>query len=116
MAETNQSATGGVSVCAKETISEVLEICWCKQNCNCLLGQGAYGRVYKGKWKENRGSMWKLWVRGSIDVAVKHPTGPYHVEYEIATLKKANAHANILKFYGQVSLGPNRYIIGNLTN
>ena len=102
MAETNQSATGGVAVCAKETISEVLEICWAKQNCKCLLGKGAYGRVYKGKWKENpRASE-------STDVAVKHPTGPCHVEHEIATLEKANGHPNILRFYGQVSFGPNR--------
>ena len=44
----------------------------------------------------------------SIDVAVKHPTGPYHVEHEIKALTKANGHRNILKFYDKISFGPNR--------
>ena len=102
MAETNQSATEGAAVCRMETIQTVLEICWCKQSCKCLLGRGTYGRVYKGKWKVDPEAS------ESIDVAVKNPTGPYHVEYEIAALTKANGHRNILRFYGQVSFGPNR--------
>ena len=85
-----------------ETIKKVLEICWAMKKCNCLLGQGAYGHVYKGKWKE------KLRARKTIDVAVKHPRGPCHVKYEIAALRKANGHPNILKFYDAISLGPNR--------
>ena len=81
------------SDCDFETIRQVLKICWCESK--CLLGRGAYGRVYKGKWKQDE----------SIDVAVKYLTGPHHVEYEIATLTKAN-HTNILKFYDQVKYGP----------
>ena len=73
---------------------DLLEMCWCEEG-KCLIGQGAYGNVYKGKWKQDE----------SIDVAVKYLTGPHHVEYEIATLTKAN-HTNILKFYDQVKYGP----------
>ena len=84
-----------------DTIEKVLQICWCKER--CLLGQGAYGSVYKGKWKENPRT------RNKIDVAVKHPeAGHYHVEYEIVAFVKANGNRNILKFYGQVRLGPKK--------
>ena len=97
----NQSAADeGAALCEIKTISKVLQICWGKKNCNCVLGSGAFGRVFKGKWKENPEA------NSSINVAVKQPTGPYHVEYEIATLKKANGHRNILEFYGQVDYGP----------
>ena len=87
--------------CEIETIRQVLEICWCEER--CLIGKGTYGRVYKGKWKvdpEASGT--------SIVVAVKHPNGPHHVEYEIAALVKANGHRNILRFYGEIKYGPNR--------
>ena len=84
-------------------IEKKLQICLCEEE-KCLLGQGAYGRVYKGKWKEDPEAS------ESIDVAVKHPTGPYHVDYEIAALTKANGHDNILKFYGQIRYPPNRYV------
>ena len=94
-------AVDGDVVCKIYTIEKVLQICWCKKN--CLLGQGAHGHVYKGKWKE------RPKARKTIDVAVK-VAGPYHIEYEIASLKKANGHRNILKFYDQVKYGPNRYI------
>ena len=60
--------------------------------------------LYRGKWKENPES------DSTIDVAVKHPSGAHHVEYEIATLRKANGHSNILNFLGQIKYGPNRYI------
>ena len=79
-----------------------LEMCWCKKM--CLLGEGAYGSVYKGKWKQESPE-----ASESIDVAVKVPTGPYHVKYEIASLKKVNGHRNILKFYGEIEYPPNRY-------
>ena len=80
-----------------------LKICWCKKM--CLLGEGAYGSVYKGKWKQESPE-----ASESIDVAVKHQeAGPYHVDYEIAALTKANGHSNILKFYGQIEYPPNRY-------
>ena len=95
MAEANQPD------CEFETVKEVLQICWCEKK--CFLGEGGYGSVYRGKWKENPES------DSTIDVAVKHlDLGPHHVEYEIATLRIANGHPNILKFYRQVSLGPNR--------
>ena len=86
--------------CHFVTLEKVLQICWAKQNCKCLLGQGAYGRVYKGKWKENPEAS------ESIDVAVKLPVGHHQADYEIATLKKVNGHRNILRFYGQIECGP----------
>ena len=85
------------SDCDFETIRQVLKICWCQSK--CLLGRGAYGRVYKGKWKKNSEA------NESVDVAVKAPKDKVQVEYEIDTLKKAN-HPNILKFYDQVKYGP----------
>ena len=98
MAVANQSVGGA---CKIVKLEKVLQICWAKQNCNCLLGHGAYGCVYKGKWKVNTEAS------ESIDVAVKHPTGPYHVDYEIASLKKVlNGHRNILKFYGEIEYNP----------
>ena len=97
----NQSAVGGDVDCNIETVQKVLKICWCEEK--CLIDKGAYGRVYKGKWKENPKA------RRMIDVAIKHPNGPYHVKHEITALKKVNGHPNILKFYGAISLGPNRY-------
>ena len=96
MAEANQPD------CEIKTIEEVLQICWCKKKGSCLLGAGGYGSVHRGKWKENPES------DSPIDVAVKHPKGSYHVEYEIATLRKANGHRNILNFLGQIKYGPNR--------
>jgi len=72
-----------------------LEMCWCEEK--CLLGQGKYGRVFKGKWKVNPKADKK------IDAAVKQPTGPFHIEYNIEILVKANRHRNILRFYGQVN-------------
>ena len=97
MTEPNRSR----DVCDFETISKVLEMCWCESK--CLVGKGAYGCVYKGKWKENPKA------RKTIDVAGKVPIGgPYYVEYEIASLKKANGHRNVLKFYDQVKYGPSR--------
>ena len=96
--------TGGGGCCTftpvNESEGDLLEMCWCEER-KCLIGQGAYGNVYKGKWKQDE----------SIDVAVKVPTGPYHVEYEIASLKKANGHRNILRFYEeiQVKRPPSRY-------
>ena len=51
------------SDCDFETIRQVLKICWCESK--CLLGRGAYGGVYKGKWKENPEAI------ESVDVAVK---------------------------------------------
>ena len=97
----DQSAIdGGAAVCNIETIQKVLQICWCEEK--CLIDKGAYGRVYRGKWKENPES------DSTIDVAVKHPSGPYHIEYEIATLRIANGHRNILNFLGQIKYGPNR--------
>ena len=96
---------GGGSECTFTPVNgsegDLLEMCWCEER-KCLIGQGAYGNVYKGKWKQDE----------SIDVAVKVPTGgPYHVEYEIASLKKANGHRNILRFYEeiQVKRPPSRY-------
>ena len=88
------------ALCEFETIKKGLKICWCEKKCR--LGQGAYGCVYKGKWKENPRT------RKIIEVAVKVPTRPYHVKYEIETLRKVNEHLNILKFYGQVKYGPYR--------
>ena len=78
---------------------DLLEMCWCKER--CFIGQGAYGNVYKGKCKQDE----------ATDVAVKVPTGPYHVEYEIASLKKANGHRNILRFYEEIEVKspPSRY-------
>ena len=98
MAVTNQSVGGA---CKIETVEKVLQICWAKQKCKCLLGQGAYGSVYRGKW--NQGGTPLL----PLDVAVKVLNdGLYHVDYEIATLKKANP--NILRFHCQVNWGPSR--------
>ena len=96
MAEANQFVDEGV--CKIETIGGRLEICLCKEK--CLLGKGAYGNVYKGKWKEDPEAS------ESTDVAVKCLTDPHHAKYDIATLVKANGHINILKFYGQVRYGP----------
>ena len=88
-----------------------LQVCWAKPNhkCKCPLGKGGYGCVYKGKWQEK--TSWIPSFRKSINVAVKHPTGPCQVDYEIATLVKANGHRNILKFYGEVNVEspPSRY-------
>ena len=87
----------------KESTNEnVLEVCWAKQNCKCLLGNGSYGNVYKGKWKEKPEAV------ESIDVAVKAPRNDAQVAYEIKTLKKAK-HPNILKFYDKIEYGPIMY-------
>ena len=67
----------------------LLEMCWCEEK--CFLGQGAFGRFFKGKWKLNAK------VDNKIEVAVKKPTGPNKIEYEVETLKKANRHRNILR-------------------
>ena len=96
MAVANQSVGGA---CKIVTVEKVLEICWCERK--CLLGQGAYGSVYRGKWKQFGTPLLPL------DVAVKVLNdGLYHVDYEIATLKKANP--NILRFHCQVNWGPSR--------
>ena len=95
--------------CTFEPVGEEnLYMCWCKER--CLLGQGAYGNVFKGKWQE-KPTVYQYWFGKRIDVAVKVPTGPYHIEYEIAALVKANGHRNILEFYEeiQVKSPPSRY-------
>ena len=97
----DQSTVDGDVVCEIETVQKCLEICWCEEK--CLIDKGAYGRVYRGKWKLTTEES------KSINVAVKHPeAGPYTVKYEIATLMKVNGHRNILTFYGQIKYGPNR--------
>ena len=76
--------------CKIETIED-LEICWAKHNenkCKCRIGKGAFGSVYKAKWK------------GTIDVAVKVKSDDD--AQELATLDKANGHPNILKFYKEI--------------
>ena len=64
MTEPNRSR----GVCDFGTIREVLQICWCESK--CLVGNGAYGSVFKGKWKANTEA------RKTIDVVVKVPTDP----------------------------------------
>lgn len=86
----------------------LLEMCWCEEK--CFLGQGAYGRFFKGKWKVNAKVVKK------IEVAVKKPTGPNKIEYEVETLKKANRHRNILRFYGEVDHLHNRYFTAMMLN
>ena len=83
-----------------------LEMCCCEEE-RCLLGKGAYGSVFLGKWKADIISD----AEKTIDVAVKVPNGPYHVKYEIDTLEKVNQHRNILRFYGEINnrLPPSRY-------
>jgi len=97
-ANVKQSAEVGDS-CIFERVGreKKLEMCCCESK--CLLGRGAYGRVFKGKWHEESEGRWN-----TINVAVKHPEGPYHVDYEIAALVKANGHRNILKFYGEIEV------------
>ena len=104
-ANVKQSAEVGDS-CTFEPVGreKKLEMCCCEST--CLLGRGAYGRVFKGKWNEEN-------EEGvtTIDAAVKQPTaGPHHIEYEITALVKANGHRNILRFYGeiQVRIPPSR--------
>ena len=95
----SQTLDGENALCEFETIQKVLKICWCERK--CLLGKGAYGSVHRGKW--NQGGTPLL----PLDVAVKVlSNGLYHVDYEIATLKKANL--NILRFHCQVNWGPSR--------
>jgi len=55
-----------------------------------VIGEGTYGRVWKGKWK------------GGCDVAVKQNTGNVDddIELEVDILASIRQHANIVTFYG----------------
>ena len=100
MAETNQPVGGACKTVPYKSNVGLLEVCWAKQNCECLLGKGSYGRVYKGKWKKNSEAV-------TIDVAVKAPRNDAEVAYEIKTFEKADGHENILKFYDKIEVdGP----------
>ena len=97
-----EKSTDGSSVCEFEPIGkeQLLIVCWCKK---CLLGKGAYASIYKGLWKKSTQASER------IEVAVKFPQGPDHVNYEIATLKRAYGHPNILNYYAFINWGPSRY-------
>ena len=90
--------------CTFEAVGkENLYMCWCEER--CLLGQGAYGKVYKGKWiQESQEGV-------TIDVAVKQSIDSYSVKYEIETLDLVKGHPNILKFYEVITIKspPSRY-------
>ena len=70
-----------------------LRVCFCEK-CDCFLGEGTYGKVFKATatygGKENA-------------VAIKCPSSECQVEHEINTLKSVN-HRNILKYYREFKL------------
>ena len=64
------------------------------------VGEGSYAKVFKAT--EMQGE------KGPV--AIKYPTGPCHVEHEIATLKSVN-HPNVLKYHREFKLFFHQYVL-----
>ena len=92
-------ASSGASGCEFELIDGGrLRVCFC-QKCDCFLGKGSYGKVFKATATQGEKEA----------VAIKFPNGPCHVEYEIAILQRLD-HPNILKYYRKFRFGFIRYV------
>ena len=76
---------------AKACGSSTLIYCFCKEKCH--LGQGSFGKVTRGIWKESDGN--------TSDVAIKVIDEPDKIKYEIEILKKIN-HPNVVKYLGEM--------------
>ena len=98
MTSSISGASGGG--CKYEEIDDGrLRICFCEKS-DCFLGEGSYAKVFKAT--EMQGE------KGPV--AIKYPTGPCHVEHEIATLKSVNHH-NILKYHREFKLFIHQYVL-----
>ena len=96
----NTMASGG-GACSSGRKFELIDrgrlrVCFCRK-CDCFLGGGTYGKVFKAT--ATRGK------KGPV--AIKYPDSERQVGYEIATLKSVN-HRNILKYYRQFESGIHR--------
>ena len=92
-----------------------LRVCFC-QKCDCFLGGGSYGKVFKAtveiREEDDEDFFHPPFIEEleeEIKVAIKYPNSECHVDYEIATLKKLD-HCNILKYYREFKYVIHRYI------
>ena len=79
--------------CKYQDIYDGHLVCFCG-NCDCFLGEGTYGKVYKAT----------RYGDGST-VAIKYPISVGQIEYEIRTIAEV-MHPNILKYYDDIKYGP----------
>ena len=94
-------ASSGASGCEFELIDGGrLRVCFC-QKCDCFLGKGSYGKVFKATATQGEGE--------GEAVAVKFPSSECQVNYEIAVLQKLK-HRNILKYHRDFKYGIHRYL------
>ena len=89
-------ASSGSGGCEFELIDKGrLRVCFCEK-CDCFLGVGTYGKVFKATATVEG-------EEGEEAVAIKCLSNECQVDYEITTLKSVN-HRNILKYYGEFKL------------
>ena len=88
------ASSSGARGCKFELIDDWrLRVCFC-QKCDCFLGGGTYGKVFKATATQgNKGA-----------VAIKCPSSECQVDYEIAILQRL-VHRNILKYYREFRFG-----------
>ena len=97
----NMASSAGASGCEFELIDKGrLRVCFCEK-CDCFLGGGTYGKVFKAT----------ATVEGEEGaVAIKCPSSECQVKYEIAVLQKLK-HRNILKYHRDFTIGIHRYVL-----
>ena len=93
----NTMASGG-GACSSGRKFELIDrgrlrVCFCRK-CDCFLGGGTYGKVFKAT--ATRGK------KGPV--AIKYPDSECHVQYEINNLKRLD-HRNVLKYDREFEFG-----------